>query len=102
MLKGEIYSFGVVLLEILTGMKVFDPNRPKGKQNLVEWAIPLLAHEVNLGVILNPQFQDNNNHPKEAFMLAELVLNCLQPVRDERPLMEKILQVLRQCYHETI
>ncbi|MFS7989744.1 putative transferase [Helianthus anomalus] len=74
MLKGEIYSFGVVLLEILTGMKVFDPNRPKGKQNLVEWAIPLLAHEVNMGVILDPQFQDNNNHPpKEAFMLAELV-----------------------------
>ncbi|MFS7989756.1 putative non-specific serine/threonine protein kinase [Helianthus anomalus] len=81
MLKGEIYSFGVVLLEILTGMKVFDQNRPKGKENLVEWATPLLAHEANLGMILDPQLQENNHPPKGASMLAQLVSSCLQQER---------------------
>ncbi|KAF5783737.1 putative protein kinase RLK-Pelle-CrRLK1L-1 family [Helianthus annuus] len=99
----EIYSFGVVLLEILTGMKVFDRNRPQGKQNLVKWATPLLAHEANLGMIMDPQLLDScNDPPKGAFMLAQLITNCLQPVKDKRPLMENILQVLRQCYQETI
>ncbi|KAI3708934.1 hypothetical protein L2E82_38532 [Cichorium intybus] len=39
--KREIYDFGVVLLEILTG-KVYNVRRPLGKQKLVKWAIPLL------------------------------------------------------------
>ncbi|MFS7989766.1 putative protein kinase RLK-Pelle-RLCK-VIIa-2 family [Helianthus anomalus] len=98
--KSEIYSFGVVLLEILTGMKVYDYDRPVGKQNLVKWATPLLAHEVNFEMILDPQLQDNNNPPKGAFMLAELVSKCLQPTQDERPSMKNIFQVLNECYIE--
>ncbi|KAM0065459.1 putative protein kinase RLK-Pelle-CrRLK1L-1 family [Helianthus debilis subsp. tardiflorus] len=98
--KSEIYSFGVVLLEILTGMKVYDYDRPVGKQNLVKWATPLLAHEVNLEMILDPQLQDNNHPPKGAFMLAELVSKCLQPTQDERPSMKNILHVLNKCYIE--
>ncbi|MFS7989763.1 putative non-specific serine/threonine protein kinase [Helianthus anomalus] len=77
--KSEIYSFGVVLLEILTGMKMYDYDRPVGKHNLVKRATPLLAHEVNLEMILDPQLQDNNHPPKGAFILAELVSKCLQP-----------------------
>ncbi|KAK1426192.1 hypothetical protein QVD17_14861 [Tagetes erecta] len=100
--KSEIYSFGVVLLELLTGMKVFDRNRSEEKQNLVKWAIPLLTDDANLGMILDPQLQDNNHPPKGAFVFAELVSNCLQPSQDERPSMEKILQVLHQCYQEAL
>ncbi|KAI7754900.1 hypothetical protein M8C21_026686, partial [Ambrosia artemisiifolia] len=91
--KSEIYSFGVILLEILTGMKVFDPNRPEGKENLVKWATPLLPHEENLEMILDPKLQENNNPPKGAFMLAQLVSNCLQPTQDKRPSIETILQL---------
>ncbi|KAI3500492.1 hypothetical protein L1887_36314 [Cichorium endivia] len=100
--KNDVYAFGVVLLEILTGMKVYDDERPRGKQNLVKWATPLLADEVNLRMIMDPQLQHNDCPPKGAFKLAQLVSNCLQPNKDKRPSMKKILEVLNHCYQEEI
>lgn len=35
--KSDIYSFGVVLLELITGRKVIDIKRRPGEQNLVAW-----------------------------------------------------------------
>ncbi|KAH0651766.1 hypothetical protein KY284_031678 [Solanum tuberosum] len=40
--KADAYSFGIVLLELVTGRKAIDINRPKGQQSLSEWARPLL------------------------------------------------------------
>ncbi|GKV01096.1 hypothetical protein SLEP1_g13682 [Rubroshorea leprosula] len=35
--KSDIFSFGVVLLELITGRKAIDNTREKKEQNLVEW-----------------------------------------------------------------
>lgn len=35
--KSDIYSFGVVLLEIITGRKAIDETRSGTEQNLVAW-----------------------------------------------------------------
>ncbi|KAG1346656.1 inactive protein kinase [Cocos nucifera] len=35
--KADVFSFGVVLLELVTGRKAVDINRPKGQQCLTEW-----------------------------------------------------------------
>ncbi|KAL7606228.1 hypothetical protein Lser_V15G20202 [Lactuca serriola] len=100
-IKSEIYAFGVVLLEILTGLKVYDAKRrPPQKRNLAQWAIPLLQDEVNLRIIIDPQLQNNDFPPMEAFKLAKLVLNCLQQKHDKRPSMEYILEVLHSCYQK--
>ncbi|KAK1426190.1 hypothetical protein QVD17_14859 [Tagetes erecta] len=74
------------------GMKVCDWRKPVGEHNLIKRATPLLADEVNLGRILDPQLMDNNQPPKGAFKLAQLVLNCLKPRQVERASMEDILQ----------
>ncbi|KAL7604356.1 hypothetical protein Lser_V15G20214 [Lactuca serriola] len=101
-IKSEVYAFGVVLLEILTGMKVYDKRRPLGKQKLVEWAIPLLADEVNLSVIMDPPLQNIDCPPKEAFKFPQLISNCLQAKQDKRPSMEYIAQGLHHCYQNEI
>lgn len=40
--KTDVYAFGVVLLELITGRKALDQSRPQGDENLVLWAKPLL------------------------------------------------------------
>ncbi|KAJ7534587.1 hypothetical protein O6H91_13G101100 [Diphasiastrum complanatum] len=36
-LKSDVSSFGVVLLELITGRKVIDNLRPAGEHNFVAW-----------------------------------------------------------------
>jgi len=36
-LKSDIYSFGVVLLELITGRRAIDASKKPGEQNLVSW-----------------------------------------------------------------
>lgn len=43
-LKSDIYSLGVVLLEILSGRKSIDPNRNRAEQNLINWVSYLLIY----------------------------------------------------------
>lgn len=37
--KSDVFSFGVVLLELITGRKPVDTSQPVGDESLVEWVI---------------------------------------------------------------
>nr|XP_043629047.1 serine/threonine-protein kinase PBL35-like [Erigeron canadensis] len=93
--KSDIYNFGVVLLETLTGLRVTDRKRPIGEQNLVDWARPILGKREELKKIMDPRLEQN--YPIEgAFDWASLALRCAASYPKDRPSSEEVLKSLEQ------
>ncbi|XP_057974423.1 probable serine/threonine-protein kinase PBL11 isoform X1 [Malania oleifera] len=94
-IRSDVYGFGVVLLEMLTGLRAIDTNRPNGHQNLVEWARPFLPEKRKLKRIMDPGLEDL--YPlKGATQMAELVLHCLESDPKNRPSMVEVLERLER------
>ncbi|KAG8375268.1 hypothetical protein BUALT_Bualt10G0082800 [Buddleja alternifolia] len=91
--KSDIYSFGVVLLELLTGRRAMDKTRPKSEQNLVDWAKPYLTSSRRLRCIMDPRLagQYSVKGAKEMGLLAQQCVS-LQP--KDRPKMPAIIETL--------
>ncbi|KAL0016808.1 hypothetical protein SO802_003877 [Lithocarpus litseifolius] len=93
--RSDVYGFGVVLLELLTGTRAHDPNRPNGEQNLVEWAKSSLSEQKKLKKIMDPRLSEN--YPiKGACCAAELIQKCLESDPKNRPSMNEVLEELQK------
>ncbi|XXG71894.1 hypothetical protein AAC387_Pa07g1117 [Persea americana] len=93
--KSDVYGFGVVLLEMLSGQRALDPNRPSGQHNLVEWAKPLLSERRKLARLMDPRLE--GQYPsKGASRAAQLTLKCIAPEPKNRPAMKEVVDTLEQ------
>ncbi|XP_020574479.1 probable serine/threonine-protein kinase PBL23 [Phalaenopsis equestris] len=91
--KSDVYSYGVVLLELLTGRIPVDMNRPPGEGVLVSWALPRLTDREKVVLILDPALEGQYSM-KDAIQVAAIAAMCVQPEADYRPLMADVVQSL--------
>ncbi|KAH7847537.1 hypothetical protein Vadar_027307 [Vaccinium darrowii] len=91
--KSDVYGFGVVLVEMLTGSRAVDRTRPSGKQELVNWVKPYLSQRRKLTNIMDSRLE--GNYPaKSAFRIAQVALKCLEPDPKARPSMKEVVGTL--------
>ncbi|KAJ4951632.1 hypothetical protein NE237_028464 [Protea cynaroides] len=90
---SDIYSFGVVLLEILTGRRSMDKNRPVREQNLVEWAKPYISDVRKVDRLMDPRL-DGQYSMKGAQKAAQLAYQCLRENPKSRPSMSVVVKTL--------
>ncbi|KAJ8568264.1 hypothetical protein K7X08_020986 [Anisodus acutangulus] len=90
--KADAYSFGVVLLELVTGRKAIDINRPKGQQSLSEWARPLLRKSA-ISELIDPCLA-NDYLEEEVRGMLHCASLCIRRDPNSRPRMSQVLRML--------
>ncbi|WZY73425.1 hypothetical protein YC2023_012278 [Brassica napus] len=90
--SDDIYSFGVVLVELLTGRKPVDNTLPRGQQCLVTWATPKLSEDKVKQCV---DARLNGEFPKLVAKLAAVAVLCVQYEADFRPNMSIVVKALQ-------
>ncbi|CAM8993787.1 unnamed protein product [Rhodiola kirilowii] len=99
-LKSDVYTFGVVMLELFTGRKPFDSSRPRAEQSLVRWATPQL-HDIDaLAKMADPELNGLYS-VKSLSRFADVIALCVQPEPEFRPPMSEVVESLVQLVQRT-
>ncbi|XP_043707490.1 probably inactive leucine-rich repeat receptor-like protein kinase At5g48380 [Telopea speciosissima] len=103
--KGDVYSFGTVLLELVTGEKpTHVANAPESfKGNLVEWVSHLSSNSSLQNAI--DKSLVGKGFDGELFQFLKVACNCVLPTPKERSTMFEVYQLLRaigERYHFTV
>ena len=91
--KADIYSFGVVVLQIVSGRKNLENNQPEGSANLIN----ILQEKIKIGQVLDivsNQDEDIQLHGSEMTEVIKLAVWCLQRDCSKRPAMSQVVKVL--------
>ncbi|XP_037426323.1 serine/threonine-protein kinase RIPK-like [Triticum dicoccoides] len=91
--KSDVYGFGVVLLELLTGRKSVDKSRPPREQNLVDWARPYLNDSRRLDRVMDPNLA-GQYAGGAAQRAAALAYKCVSLNPKSRPHMSAVVSAL--------
>ncbi|KAJ4839708.1 hypothetical protein Tsubulata_012688 [Turnera subulata] len=89
--KSDIYSFGVVILELITGKPPVDPEY--GEKDLVKWVCTTLDQK-GVDHVIDPKL--DCSFKEEICKVLNIGLLCTSPLPINRPSMRRVVKLLQE------
>ncbi|KAJ7196443.1 hypothetical protein O6H91_Y507900 [Diphasiastrum complanatum] len=93
--KSDIFSFGVVLLEIICGREPLNIHRPRVEWSLIEWARLFITNS-NIQAIVDPAISSSYT-PEAMWRVVEIALCSVEHHSARRPNMSDIIRELEDA-----
>ncbi|KAM0849452.1 hypothetical protein ACQ4PT_053730 [Festuca glaucescens] len=104
--KSDVYAFGVVLAELITGLRALvrdnkEANKTKSLVTIMRKAFKTECLESSLEKTIDPSLKDN--YPiEEVCKLTKISMRCLSEDPLDRPEMREIMPLLSQIHFASI
>ncbi|PSS23927.1 Receptor-like kinase [Actinidia chinensis var. chinensis] len=92
--KVDVYAFGVVLMEIVTGRKALDETVPDERSHLVTWFRRVLINKENIRKAIDQTLDPDEETFESICKVAELAGHCTAREPFQRPDMGHAVNVL--------
>ncbi|CAA0821184.1 Tyrosine-sulfated glycopeptide receptor 1 [Striga hermonthica] len=91
-LRGDMYSFGVVMLELLTGKRPVEMFRPKASRELVVW-VQQMKNEGKQVEIFDPPLR-GKGFEDEMVQVLDIAIQCVNQNPYKRPTIKEVVEQL--------
>ncbi|GLU10219.1 hypothetical protein SLE2022_270390 [Rubroshorea leprosula] len=91
--KVDVFAFGVVLMEMITGRKALDHTLPDENSHLVKWFVGVLISKDNILTVVDETLNPNEETMTSISKVAELAVHCTRDPQ-QRPNMGYAVNVL--------
>nr|KYP56029.1 putative receptor protein kinase TMK1 [Cajanus cajan] len=92
--KVDVYAFGVVLMELITGRKALDDTVPDERSHLVTWFRRVLINKENIPKAIDQTLDPDEETMVSIYKVAELAGHCTNREPYQRPDMGHAVNVL--------
>ncbi|WVZ06567.1 hypothetical protein V8G54_019913 [Vigna mungo] len=92
--KADVFSFGVVLMELLTGLMALDEDRPEESQYLAAWFWHIKSDKKKLMAAIDKALDVKEETFESISIIAELAGHCTAREPSQRPEMGHAVNVL--------
>ncbi|XP_057481181.1 receptor protein kinase-like protein ZAR1 [Actinidia eriantha] len=93
--KWDVYSFGVILLEMITGRATI-VQVGTSEMDLVSWIQLCIEEKKPLGDVLDPYLVEDVDKEEEMIAVLKIAMACIQTSPERRPTMRHISDVLER------
>ncbi|XP_068666051.1 receptor-like kinase TMK4 [Aristolochia californica] len=92
--KADVYSFGVILMELIAGRKVLDESQPNERTHLVTWFRRIMINKENMLKALDPTLDPDEETFASICKVVELAGHCTARDPFQRPDMGHAVNTL--------